>query len=447
METVSLDNAQQTQLMGSGTVTVNQNNTVAFSPSAGIEIDSLGLKSGTLAFVFNSDFQFSGNASVNIVLPDLKLNGQPFNKTIPINNLNGTTSKTYDISGYTFDMTDGGTTFNAIPMQYAVTLNYTGGSVGPTDNIEIVSSIESLAFSKVFGDFGQQIISTDRDSILIRIFENSSSGSFQLTNPKLRIDVTNSFGFPVQLDFTTLESITTNTIPSVVTPIEYLGNTPPFTLMTIGAPGISQMGQSVTSSIEINNSNSDFATLMEPTPKYVHHAIQAVSNPAGGASSNFITDESLLIIDTQVELPLEGYANGWGLIDTLAFEFGEGSFENIEEMLFRINVDNALPVNARLQLYFTDSVFNVLDSLMDGRTELFESGVVNSDGKVTAATNKITDIIVDQERAPKITRAKYIIVWAEAETYNAGSNQIVKIFDDNYINVRLGVKIDGNVKL
>lgn len=443
---IQLTSAEVTSFTTSGTVTKQDDFVRSYTLVAGIKIDSMALKSGMVNFLINSDFMHSG--SINIKIPSFIKNGVSFNVTVPINytgspvNIN----QAYDVTGYSLDMTNGGTSFNQIPVEYTLTLSYTSSNpVTSANQISIEQTFANWQFSKVFGDFGQQTISVDRDSVDIKLFTNSLGGYFELVNPKLKFLITNSFGFPVDVEFTTLESVNQNT--GAVTPILLPGFPNPF---AINYPSISQIGDSVTTSLTIDKTNSNIVSVITPTPKFLVHEIKAVSNPSGSSSTtNFLTDNSKFGIKSELELPMEGFAYGFNIIDTLPFEFGE-NIQEIESILLRIIMTNGFPINVRMQLYFTDENYNLLDSLMDlSNNSIMLSGQINSDGRVVLPTQKITDIPYSQNRMPALLNAKYVIVKGESESFkgNITPPTIVKIYDNYKLDVRLGLKIQGKFKI
>ena len=80
---------------------------------------------------------------------------------------------------------------------------------------------------------------------------------------------------------------------------------------------------------------------------------------------------------------MKGYTQGFTLQDTTPF-----SLENIEQVqsaVFRINVTNGFPASAFTQVYFTDSLYNQLDSLISDPADLLvESGQLDLNGVVIA---------------------------------------------------------------
>ncbi|RMG76901.1 MAG: hypothetical protein D6707_11775 [Bacteroidetes bacterium] len=430
---------------GFGTYTYNTTITHNFNTTSGVQIDSVFFKTANLDISVYSDFQH--DIDVTISIPSAKKNGVSFSQTVTLQYLSGPNfSIPLDLSGYTFDMTQGGITSNQFDIDVQLTFYDSGNGISGSEQFDLNGSLNTLSFGWVYGDFGQQTVSTDRDSILIKIFKDALGGTVYFVDPKIKMYIDNSFGFPVRISAQTLESQTFAVNPPTTTPIIYNGNSAPFDLVDINAP--TSPGQVVTTTLIIDTTNSNVDILMEPTPKYVYHQIQAISNPAGGPSQNFITDQSELKIRTEVELPLVGYASDWKLIDTLDFNFGQDVVNNVESLLLRLIANNGFPVNAKLQMYFLDSLNNPIDSLVQDRSQnVISSGIVGNDGIVTQPVETITDYTLDKARAQNLVNADKVVVWGEAETPGGSSGEIVKIYDTYQLTLRLSANIVGNITL
>ena len=404
-------------------------------------VDSISFLGGSLDLDILSDFQHSG--TVQVLIPSLIRDGLPFEQFIDLNYTSGpvSASESVDLTGYTMDLTDGGTTANTLPVTMSLTLVNSGNGVNGNESVDIEFNFNNLEFEEIFGDFGQQTISLDNDSILIRIFSNSVDGTFQLTDPKLRLFIENSFGFPVRISIDTLDSRNVNT--GETTPL--LPGLMPF---DINYPTLAQIGQSVRTDTVIDNSNSNIIALMEPTPKYLVHAISGQSNPPSAPSAyNFLRHDSRFVVDTELEMPLIGWADDWSIADTVGFTFQEENVDEIESIELRVVVENHFPMNARMQIWLMDENFNLLDSLITDQGDIIETGVIDENGRVVEPTLTITDIPWDQSRMPNLYNARHAWVFADAESTTADQGTVVRVYDSYYMNFWLGLKINASVQL
>ena len=438
--TISLTPTQQTTLSGSGSVTVTNSQTVTYNTSSA-NLDSIILKAGTLDFNINSSFQHNG--SITISIPALKKNGVPFSATYTFN-YTGTPisiSSSTNMQDYHFDLTQNGNTTNTFDINYSLTLNYISGN-STNGSISVSTGMNNWDFYSVFGDFGNVQIASDIDSILVKIFNSTITGYFELVDPKLNLYVHNSMGVPAEVIFNTLQSVNVNT--GQVTPIVNQGFPNPW---QINAPTVSQIGSEVVTKMTIDKSNSDITNIITPTPKYVVIQSDANANPSSmPAQYNFMTDTSKMHIRAELELPLIGFAYGMTFVDTIPFEFGD-NVEEIESVLFRSIITNGFPFKSNIQIYFADSNYVVLDSLYAPNTEIIQSGITNNDGRVIQKTEKLTDVTFTQNRMPNVLNAKYVIIRAVGESLNGTNSQISKIYEDYTIQVRLSLKVNGKMNI
>ncbi len=435
---ISLTSAESTTLTSTGSVSKTQNTIHLYLPAPLIQIDSLRLKSGSISLNISNTLNHTGSLLIRI--PGMVKNGIPFEVNVPINGTFSNNTQTINLQGYSIKMATGPGNYNEIPIEYILNLNYNSGQ-STSGSISVERSFTSWEFNRMYGYVGQQIVSLAQDSIQLKIFNNATDGYFELTNPSVKFTVTNSFGFPIDINMDVLKS--KNIATGVETDIT-LSNFPnPF---AINHPSVSQIGSAEITNLKLDKSNSNLNILVNPTPKFFIFGITAHSNPNGDppqTARNFMTDESKFVIGTEVELPLEGFAYGFSIIDTLDFTFSDNQ-EEIESLLIRINIENGFPVDLRMQLVFLDKDFQAVDSLLNLQENLIQSGIVGPAGKVTTSSKVITDVSYDQARVQNLFKAKYVIVRGTSNTFQASSsnssNTISKIYDDYQLKVRVGLK-------
>jgi hypothetical protein len=425
-----------------GSFSKSESITYDFSAENDVQIDSINFKSGEFNFQISNTFPCQGSLTINI--PSLVRNNQTYQKSFPLYP-NQTISENINLSGYKLSLSKFPGDYNKFDISYTINLIYNGEQMTSNENININYNTTNWEFAGIFGYFGQAQVALDTDSVPLRIFSNSTGGYFALTNPKINLIIDNYFGFPIQIKFNTLESV--NDFTGIATPMLYSSFPNPF---SIAAPLISEIGKSKRSELFINKNNSNVDSLITPTPKKVIYAIEALgnyNNPPSVAARNFMLESSRFTISTEIELPLEGFAHSFSIVDTLGFQFSEDKPDLIEWVDFRINIENSFPVDVKVQLVLLDENYNTLDSLMAGGIEqVIKSGNVNSSGRVTSPTNKITDVKFDQSRVDNLNKAKFVIVKGTTNTWQASAsnlqNKVVKIYDDYKLEVKVGMKIN-----
>jgi hypothetical protein len=438
----SLTSAEISTLGSANSVTVSYSQTVTFnSGTNNPKIDTIIFKAGSLDILLNSDFQYSGQ--IVITIPSATKNGIAFSETLPFT-YSGTTPVTAaandSLAGYLFDMTVGGTTTNEFVVNYTVTLSGTGTPPTTSDMISISGSLNNIQFDKIFGYLGQLSLfpALNKDTIAISIFKNyTGNGTFTLVNPSVKVTISNSYGVPINASLPLLEGFNPpfNSYPltGVPNPIPIL------------SPNYSQIGQTLTDSFTLTKTNSNMLSIINNYPKFFIFSASALTNP-GGPTSNFVIDTSRCKIATEVDLPLYGTASNFTLIDTVQFSPGQFITSNIESALFRIYTLNGFPIDVNMQIYFTDSTYHALDSLVIPNQLILKSGVLNNAGIVVSSTPNTYTTTITKTRLTNLTKAKYLLIKDTESTTNGGKTN-VKIYSTYQLNVQIGMQVQVQTKI
>jgi len=287
----------------------------------------------------------------------------------------------------------------------------------------------------------------DSIDLNLEIFNKVAGGGFYFEDPKINIEITNSFGVPIVVRFPVLLARSfINTPPTV--PIEINGNTDTNIVLVppINYPLLP--GGVETTTYSFDKTNSNIQDVLAISPKYIYYGVIANLNTPP-VFPNFVSDTSEFSVEVEVVLPLWGNASDFMLADTLDFELGfnTDTFQTVEYAIFKLNVDNGLPVDVNIQLDFIDSLnpSKILESLLDINSEVFLSAKVVNE-VVTQSTPKTTTIPVDRAKLDKIGRANQMIVKAKLATFNVGSSSgpaspLVKFYSDYALDLKLGVRV------
>ena len=403
----------------------------------GTELHDLNFQSGNLAISVSSTIKH--NITLLIAFPDLTLNGNVVSTTVNMiypNSVPQTANTSIDLANVLADFTANKTAINTLRVVVNATVTGTGQQLVGNENLNMKMNLTNLNFKNITGYFGQKTLASFTDSMLLKIFEDPLPGNLNFTNPKITFTVDNSFGIPITVNFNSLSTI--NPTNNQVTQITF--NNP---IQSIKVP--SAMGApTVKTEIELSNAttNNTLFNLVEGTPKYLKYDISAISNPnANVPPLNFIESTSKMIIKGDVELPLEGYASGMEVSDTLKFDKLSSAPDQIESVLFRLKVDNAFPITFNGQAEFLDENYNHLFNLFDTSTEIIKAAPVNpvthlSNGKVS---NTI-DVILSSSKIALIDKVSYVVLHGIAETTKP-LNTVVKILDTYKIGLKLSVQV------
>ncbi len=438
----SLDLTQISVLLANSTITLPYAQKVDFNAGPNSpKIDSMIFKYGRIEISMQSDFEYNGKIKVEI--PAAKQNGIPFSEVFNLN-YSGTVpvvvNAAIDLTNYHFDMTYGGTSTNQFAVNYELTLTGPGKAPTTATNISFSYAFKNLQFDRIHGDLGQLPLSLDKDTVDISVFKNSlGAGIISLADPKLKMIFTNSYGVPIDAHVSQLDAYSPNTTPYQVT-----GCPNP---LPIYSPTLSQMGQSLTGSFTLNNTNSNLVTIIKSVPRSFIYKIDSKTNPNGATHNNFVLDSSRFKVDMEVELPLWGTAKNFVLLDTAEFKMEEQLTDQIESATIRTYNSNGFPLDVAMQIYFTDSLYKKLDSLVLPYQLILKSAVVNpTTGKVVNPTEKVYDVLLTRERVNNLKTVSHILTKAVASTVSGGNTNI-KIYSNYKIDLKIGIQAKLKKKL
>lgn len=437
----SLDAGEIAQWNANGSVIANFNGIHSFGlvAPAGAELSEFEFRTGTLSI--NCSGNMGNGGSVTVTYPDLTLNGVPLTQIISLDNAqNGTSSTT--LADYVLDLNNNGP--NSLAVNYTLTVNNTGGgSPLPSDQFTVTTSINDGTMASATGNFGQFDIGLTPDDVDIEILDNQQEGEITFQDPRLKIRIENSIGADIAGTINQLRAVSDG---GAFIDLDYTNVTGPNFLI----PGASFQGDTsitewyFTGQNNVNpGANSNIAALINANYENLHYDFTAQANPGAGPFSNFATSNSAVEVIADVELPFWGTAENFTIRDTLDFPVAEASDfqENIIEALLRVNTLNGFPVDGKLKLYLTDSLYNITDSLLAGPQDfLVRSGDIDGNGRVVNSVNTNNDIELDSTRIGTVFSAKYIILDAIMNSTYNGTTPI-RIYNDYELQVRLGFRV------
>ncbi len=396
-------------------------------------LDSIFVKAGDISSMdFNLNSDINHYAKIEITIPSVTKYGIPFNKIMPFDYTGPLPiSQSFSLAGYKITFLDS----NKIKINYNITVY---GDANPDNSPYFISmgdGIIDIQFSKVFGYLSQHSFDVNIDTVSLDIFKNKIDGNFFLEDPKVNIFVSNSFGFPINAHFVQIGAHSDDNAPYDVS-VSGSGIPDPW---IINYPTYSEIGQKIETSLILNKTNSNINDAINISPEYLFCDITALSNPDGVIIKNFALDTSKFDVDIEVELPL--YGRAWDFVNQDTMDFDIDDVDELESILFKLNINNGFPIDGKVQIYFTDTLYTVLDSLLSSFQQVIASAVPGGppDYKVISPTNKTTTILFDKSRLNNIVNTKKMILKTKLATSDNG-NTIVKIYSDYNMEIRLAAR-------
>ena len=441
---VNLDAVEITQFTTNNVVNTSENTTFTFGVTGpgSSQLDIITFQQGTMRIAFTSDFQHSGTLQVNI--PNMTLNGNAYSQDFAINYQGAPVSESIDIAlaGYQMDL-DNGNGANTIPIEYVVTLNQGGGNVPlPTNKVQVTHTFEQMTLAYADGNFGSFVLDVPPAQVDLDVFNGENQGAIYFEDPKFRVRVKNTIGAEMRVDINQLFASGT---PGTVN-IDVTSEIPGESFLIQAAPSV---GDSSVREFFFDQNNSNIKPVVNGQYSDINHDFEALVNPNGPGTGNFAELNSAIEVVADIELPFYGYSDHFTILDTLEVPFNEAEdfADNIERGLLRINTVSHFPVDGLLKLYFADSLYNVLDSVLTDGQFIIRSGEVAEtlpfDGNTFKVVNPVqtnNDIELDTTRINSLFASEYLILSTDFTTTN-DANDNIKLFADDFIEVRIGLRV------
>ena len=413
------------------------------------ELTSIDFSQG----IFNVSItnNLSHNITLTFTIPSLV--GGPngtFSSVLPVSANNSATTQE-NLSNYVLDLTLGAQGFNELIVYLDVAIDANGSTISSTDNLDISFDMINMDFNLIEGDLKNIKIPLDPQEIELNIFENSESAvNFQLTNPAINFNINNSFGFSPYLGMDTMyyEDLSGNKIDDIKYDSTGLNQQPaPFYFPAIGQP--SSPGSSVSSVISINSNNSSIDQLINDVPKkLVSKPFVEINPDPNSTNTNSISKNSSVDVTSEVMLPLEGYAGGWKMGDTIPFDFEVdnlfSSNTSVDTAQIKFTTVNGWPVDVSFTLELLDSTLTTLTSIANSEI-ILESGILDNNGRVVTPSTKNTVLNCDSECVNNLNQTKYVILLVEANTQDYNNQQSVKIYDDYKLGLTMALLVSGRM--
>ncbi|MBI1226209.1 MAG: hypothetical protein GC192_13325 [Bacteroidetes bacterium] len=395
-----------------------------------LKVDFARYGSGSISVGVISDYV--GMVDLNLTIPEATKNGQALSvhqqfmsptpsQSIPLFLPDSTVCTGYElqpINGMVHvkyvAITDMGDTLESMPLVVLVNKNIT--------------------FSYIEGYLGNFTNRGKRDSVSIGFFKNWIQGDVFFDDPVITMHIENSFGLPTRSSIDTFDIITADNqrIPLESTFINDTG-------IDFVYPTIPEAGESKSMTFTFDADNSNIEDVLGSRPIGLDYKVDAISNPDSLTNlRGFITDTSFYKIKIEVDLPLHGWATGFGVVDSFDVDFS--NFDEIKEAEFKMVADNGMPLAFDVQAYFIDSAGVVLDSLFDQKTHVVKGAPINSSGTVTNKLTTTTFVTFDADRFEKVRPATKLALHAFFST-TEGNQQSVKAFADQDLEIRMGMKV------
>lgn len=418
---------------------------------ADLELKNIHVKSGKITFHVQNPV--GTGLEFTVSLPGTTYNGgatfvQSYHVPAATGSGDGTTSQTFDLSGYSFDLT--GLNHNKNNL-FVSQINVTSDPNGPTvtmtnnDSIKFFVEFQDVKLDYARGYFGQTIVS---DTIVqtLGALNAYQSGVFDIPSLNLDLSIINGIKVGARATLSSLKS--TNN----------LGNTVSLSHPQIGnainidpATGSwSSLNPSV-NTLSFNSSNSNIESFIENLGNDYSVGFQLDLNPYGNISGGWdeLFPNSKLTIRTDLNMPLQAGMDQLVLLDTFDIDINNEQLTNIQEGSFVLKTKNSFPISANVSLRFLNKNGGTL-FMLNGTHEIKSSLTGSIDPSIGLfVSDDLVLFELNSNQIASLQNAYSIIAKIELNTPDptSGTNTMVDIPFGAFIDLQLNTQFTLRNKL
>ncbi len=288
----------------------------------------------------------------------------------------------------------------------------------------------------------EDITAADRtintNTVQMDAYNSMMSGDIRFKNPTIKLIFDNSIPLFIDMNINSLSFYDENdVIISQITNIQHTITrseatetvaVSEFMLDETSAPGMGNIFSNIPSYAEFD---IDFAVTTQKPSK----DIQGTEG---------------VVVDIEVDLPMEVDMNNLVLGDTINFDWTNELYEKVNEVTFKIDIDNGFPLEAELQIYFADvdgndNMNTILDSVFVDTPYIISGAVTNSYGDVESSVSTSVSITLTKEKVDALRNgaSKKMLITGKLNTSDApASGGFVNIKSDLEITLKIGAKLN-----
>lgn len=386
----------------------------------GVELTSANMRSGNVRVQVRSTIPTE--LYLSYAIPSASKDGVSYslNTTVPAAT-NGTVviDDVFSLEGYTFDFT--GISGNEVNKFY----NTTRLDIEPTttpiqlttsDTVYVEISVDGLTPNSVEGYMGNNTYSVSETSV-IDIFQNDLLTEVDFKTINLAFVVTNEFEIPAQIDINTLNVID--------------GSSPLAASLSDNTISLDATETTDQETVEISNGKDIF----DLRPNQIDFDLDLIINPNGNTPpySNTASRDENVVIEMNVDVPLELKSNGYTFVDSTEFDQLSYDLSGINEVELTLVGYNTFPIELTPIIYFAGSDGVVFDSLITN--EVVQAAEIGTDGRVAEEMETLIVYPMSTDRLNQLLNANEIYFKASLTT--VPNSDHVTLYEDYYLNLSL----------
>ncbi len=391
----------------------------------GMIIDSILLKSGVFTLNLTSDL----NHDYVITLKSdyiLDENMQKLNMT----KFSSTTTTTSNVS-FAINAKDKYIILphgkNAIPITFEIEVIQGSGPLNFPYHFNVTNTFPNIGFSWLHGQFVKKTEYLSQN-LSMGFLEDNAILKCKAYSAKVYLDVKNNVGMPLSLDIDSV--IIRNPIDNINIPLITINE-----LLTAKYPIVRGEYATTIRTFDIEN------FLFDNRNSYILFRAEGILNNDGiDGNKYYITDTSRYRIHARIEVPLKIDLHDFAYLDTIAFNMDSLNVEELEYVIFRIQLENNFAFGIQSQVYFMDDKYNLIDSLFPSPLSI-PKAIVNPDNdyRLVSSSNGSEKITITNQRLQKIATASNLLVRADAKV-NKSDPYMIFYYNEQKLGIKLGMQ-------
>ena len=290
-----------------------------------------------------------------------------------------------------------------------------------------------LEFDYVEGSFPKSEREVIGSFIPIGLYDQWLSGTMNFVEPKIEVNIENSFGFAVGAEFKemSLETIDGDVLDLSSSIID--------DGIIFNFPGFDEMGEVKFTDFEFTKDNSNFKEIFNNRVMRFNYRINAVANPDDDPDfKGYLRSDNFYSVQLRVEVPMHLGINDLQVVDTFDFAFDFPN-EGLDSLELKLILENKFPVDVTTQLYMLNAGGNIIDSLFSDGEIFLPGGTYSGTSVLTDVSSESFFIDLSNERIENLKRTKRILVKPTFKSTPNGDDPLW-IFDTYGLGVKMGAK-------
>lgn len=444
-DTLLLTPLEYAELDNQGSVTIQRDELYAFKTNEGDRLDSIRFATGGLVLNVHTAGTFPLSGFIKIFNAD---NTEALSLDFSDNTAPITIDNEVNLQNIRFLFHNSVDISNGLRMQYEITLS--GEGLNNSEPIFIELALLDFSVRSAGGFIAPRQIDFEDRNIQIPLFDDPNVTNVRIEDPRINFNFENDFGLGMGI---VIDRVTGNNVDGETMNIDgtNINQLPPIAASQ-------QMGVPAFSTLSITNAlmTPTVTDLMAFSPNELTSDFGLIINPES-LDHVFISNEHELNMNFEAQIPLFGSIADFLLVDTTALELGDliSDVENISEIEaldVRLIVENGFPFDAGVQIIFTDSLFNPLETLFESPQLIFSAAPVNLSvdrndpeyGRATGSTTTMTDVAIPKSKILGLENATQMIITVFGNTAGNGDHPI-RLFSNDAFDVKLGAKATLNL--